>query len=325
MQPTIICIAPTPGMIYLNGRFAGEAGPDRPLIAPVAPSGALYLEYRPLSGPSGGLARRCAFAGGAPVAESLEDADGLCAVLWPGGALELELAPVERRTEVFSLDGVPCALARGDEAVLTVNGQSIELPADAEPPRWIRPAGLPALTGALADGGQYLATLAEDMSAFTGLIAADRLDFVTGDMLSAIVSLEDTVGHGLLEQWLIDRDGPHRVSSESVWRYGAPRWPQTPEDTMIAAVEAARLGLFAEVEGYLTPALAQTRPLAAVGEICQACAPMRYGLPDPRPQIALLRAVNDHLAVARPLYYRAVRASGPQGPYRIEAIEADDP
>ena len=35
MQPTIIIHVPGAGMIYLNGRFAGEATPQRPLFAPV--------------------------------------------------------------------------------------------------------------------------------------------------------------------------------------------------------------------------------------------------------------------------------------------------
>ena len=49
MQPTIICTAPTEGMICLNGRFAGEVSKERPLFAPVSPFGALYIEYRPLT------------------------------------------------------------------------------------------------------------------------------------------------------------------------------------------------------------------------------------------------------------------------------------
>ena len=97
MQPTIICTAPVPGMIFLNGRFAGEAAGERPLFAPVAPSGAVYLEYRPLSGGGGGMARRMVFAGGAPLAESLEEAEGLACISWPGGALEVEFSAVVKK------------------------------------------------------------------------------------------------------------------------------------------------------------------------------------------------------------------------------------
>ena len=35
MQPTLAIVAPAPGMIALNGRFAGEASPDEPLLAAV--------------------------------------------------------------------------------------------------------------------------------------------------------------------------------------------------------------------------------------------------------------------------------------------------
>ena len=46
MQPTIICSAAVPGMIYLNGRFAGEASDGRPLIAPVSPTLWMMVLYR---------------------------------------------------------------------------------------------------------------------------------------------------------------------------------------------------------------------------------------------------------------------------------------
>ena len=84
MQPTIVCTAPVAGMIYINGRFAGEASRERPLFAPVSPCGATYLEYRPLTG-SGALARRCVFSGGAPMPESLAGAEGLFVWAPPDG------------------------------------------------------------------------------------------------------------------------------------------------------------------------------------------------------------------------------------------------
>ena len=49
-------------MICLNGRFIGEASIERPLFAPVAPTGAVYVEYRPLAG-EGALAGRVELAG----------------------------------------------------------------------------------------------------------------------------------------------------------------------------------------------------------------------------------------------------------------------
>lgn len=323
MQPTIICTAPAPGMVYLNGRFAGEAGGGRALVAPVSPCGALYLEYRPLTGAGLPLARKCVFSGGMPLVESLAGAAGLFAVAWPGGAVEIELAPAEASVERFALEGLPCALARGEHTALTLNGVEIALPAGAGLPRLLTLPGAAALMGEVAGGGQYLAALAPDLSAQTGLVVAGTIEPSGDGLFTAVAPLNDTVGHGRLEQWLVDGDGARLVSSESVWYDGAPRWPQTAEGAMLAAVEAALAGLDGEVEGYLSPALAAEKPLAAVGGICDACAPMRYGAPDARPCVALLRGENAHLATARPLYYRAEPAGGRQGPWQITSISLE--
>ena len=227
MQPTIICVTPAAGMIYLNGRFAGETSPQRPLFAPVSPSGALYLEYVPLEGDWGAMARRLVLSGGMPLAEPLADAEGLCCVAWPGGALEVGLTPPRRVTEYFTLEGLPCAVSRGSSVALSLNGVPVALPAGAGLPRLLRLKDAAALVGESEGGEKYLAALAAE------------------------------------------------------------------------------------------------RPLAAVGEICDLCVPMQYAVPDARPCVGLLRALNDHLAAVRPLYYRAEPAPTPQSPWQIEAISLE--
>ena len=317
MQPTVICTAPVPGVVTLNGRFAGEMSPQRPLVAPVSPYGALYLEYRPLSGPAAPMTRRLVFSGGALLPESVADADGLACVAWPDGAVEIEFAPLAWLIERFDFDGRPCALRRGMCAVVEIGDLAIPLPASASLPRPARFGGLPALAGE-TDGGQYLAVLSADYSAPAGTLVADRIDPVAPDMLNAVVSLGDSVSHGRLEQWIADGGALRCVSSEPVWSAGAPRWPNTAEGAMIAAVEAALAGLPAEAQGYLTPAFAAARPLDAVADACDLCVPLRYGLPDTRSRVGLLRVENDHLAVVRPLAFRAVETGGAQGPWRVE-------
>ena len=203
---------------------------------------------------------------------------------------------------------------------MTLNGVEISLPQGALPPCLIRPGGVPALTGGLEGGGSYLATLAPDLSAPTGLLTADHIDFVSGDMLNAIVSLDDGVGHGRLEQWLVDAGGLHLASSEPVWSAGAPHWPETAEATMRAAVEAVLAGLNGEAEGYLSPGLAASRPLDAIAGICDVCAPMKYAPPDPRPCVALIKGEGPCLARARPLYYSAEPSGGRQGPWQITSL-----
>jgi len=323
MQPTIICTAPVPGMVCLNGRFAGEASAERPLFAPVSPSGPLYIEYRPLEGEGVGLARRLVLSGGAPLAGALEDAAGLWCVAWPGGALEVELGLSARAAEHFTLEGRPCALLRGDKTSLALGGLELHLPRGAGLPRLERGDGVALLRGEVAGGGQYLAALSPDLSAPLGLLTARVIEPMDGGLFSAFVDLGDSVGHGRLEQWLADGRGLSRVSSQSAWSRGGPRWPQTGEATAIAAVEAMLAGLPDEAEGYLSPALATRRPLAAVGQACDLCVPMKYALPDARPCVGLLEAVNDHLAAVRPLYYRVEPSGGGQGPWQVSALSLE--
>lgn len=321
MQPTIILTAKVPGMVYINGRFAGEASEGLPLFAPVSPSGAVYLEYRPLIGADGTLARRVVFSGGAPMPESLAEAEGLSCVAWPGGATEVEFSHRPRSVEYFELEGRSCAIERGGMTRLLTSGAELILPDGALPPKASPRDGMLVLIGDVAGGGQYLAALSGDFSQAYGPVAADAVAPMDGGLFSAVVSLGDSVGHGRLEQWLADGGGLSLASSESVWADGAPRWPQTAEGAMIAAVEAMLAGLPGEAEGYLSPALAATRPLETVAGACDLCVPMQYGHPDPRPCVGLLKAVNDHLATVRPMYYSAAPAGGRQGPWQIEGME----
>ncbi len=323
MQPTIIVHVPAAGMIYLNGRFAGESTPGRPLFAPVCPSGALYIEYRPLEGDCDAMARRLVLSGGEPLAEPLAQAEGLYCVAWPGGALELEMRPPRRTVERFTLEGLPCALERGAATTLTLNGVPVALPEGAAMPRLVRLDGAAVLLGGTEDGQRYLAALAPDLSAQTGLLVADTIEPADGGLFSAFAALGDTVGHGRLEQWLADADGLRCVSAESAWADAGPRWPGTAEGAMIAAVEAALAGLPGEADGYLSPTLAEKRPLAAIPEACDLCVPMKYPAPDATPCVALVKRVHDHLATVRPLRYRAEAVGGMQGRWMIGEITSD--
>ena len=50
---------------------------------------------------------------------------------------------------------------------------------------------------------------------------------------------------------------------------------------------------------------------------------MKYGVPDARPCVGLLKAENAHLATVRPLYYRAEPVGGRQGPWQITDISLE--
>lgn len=306
MQPTIVFTASTPGLIFINGRLAGEASTERPLFMPIAPYGAVYIEYHPLTSGQIFSAWKCVFSGGKLMPDSIENVEGLFAISWPGNILEIEFAPVQRSCEIFYLENIPCTLRRGNQTTLLLGNLSLSLPDRALPPKLEHIHDIPILSGRLLDGGQYLLTLTQDYSLQTGFLVADRIDFDGQNSFNALISMGDFAGHAKLEHWLIDGNGLRRTSSDFTWKDGAPRRPESPEETVIAAIEAAIIGLTDESYAYFTPSLKNAAPLNAVCDLCELCVSMKYGAPDSRTCIGLMQARNPHLAVVSPLYYHAI-------------------
>ena len=321
MQPTLILRAPQPGLIYINGRFAGEAGADDPLIRPVQPRGAVYLEYRPLTSAYPSMARKLVFSGGEPMLRSVEEAEGVDIVLWPGGEVELELTPQPRQSASRHFQTAGHSFSLEADGRLSCDGRPLAaLPPGAGIPEYRLLSVGAALLGA-CEGGSYLLTTDSDFQTQTGLLRAQRIDPEPDGRIRAVNSRADLVGHATLETWRLTSEGLTLISSEAAWADGAPRWPKTAAETARAAVEAALAGLDGEAEGYLSESLRAASPLRSIRESCDLCVEMRYAPPDPRPCVGLLALLGENLARVRPLYYRAAASSGPQGPYRIEEIE----
>lgn len=321
MQPVLILSAAYEGILYINGRFAGELGPQLPLFRATAPQGALYLDFRPLSNACGDLARRLVFSAGAPMENSVEAAENLNVVLWPGGMVEVEFSPEARRGEALSivLAGRRFTLERSGR--LRCEGRELgTLPPGAQLPELISVPFGAALTGT-CDEGRYLLTADEDFQRRTGLLHARQLEFETAGRIRAVVASGDLAGHATLENWRLGADGLTLVSSEPAWMQGAPRWPATPEETARCAVEAALQGLFPEAEGYLSPALRNRNPLRDIRQHCDLCVEMKYAPPGARPCVGLLSLLCDNFARVQPLYFQASPGSGPQGPYQLDALE----
>lgn len=322
MQPTLVLSATYPGILYLNGHFAGEISAETPLMRPVGSRGAIYLDYRPLSNACRSLARKLVFSGGTPMRDSVEAAENLNVILWPGGAAEIEIAPVptDPIRQQFQLAGHHFAMD-SESLLLSCDGRRIGmLPEGAEIPELHTvPVGV-ALIGRCS-GGKYLLTLDSACRNQTGFLRAGQLDVESDGRIRAVVSPMDLVGHATLETWKLTQEGLTLISSEPAWANGAPRWPKTPEETMRAAVEAALAGLDAEAERYLSPALRSRMPLAGIQEKCDLCVEMKYAPPSARPCVGLLRLEGENLGRVSPLYFRAVPSGGLQGPYLIEEFE----
>ena len=322
MQPTLVLSAPHPGILYINGRFAGEISRDFPLIRPVSSRGAVYLDYRPLSENCACMARKLVFSNGEPLQQSVEEAGNLSVVCWCGGTTEIELTPAEKSAPAqrFSHAGYEFTLENGH---LHRSGRRLcALPEGAGIPDFREINGCRLLTGS-CKSGRYLLMLGNEAEHPLGFLQAQQLEIEPDGRIRALVSREDLAGHATLETWRITPEGLELAGSEHVWAQGSPRWPRTPAETARAAVEAMLAGLHGEAEGYLSPALRSHIRPGEILENCDLCVEMKYAPPDPRPCVGLLKLQGDRLARVQPLYYRASPSGGLQGPWQIDALESE--
>ncbi len=322
MQPILILSASHPGILYLNGSFAGEINSDLPLMRPVGGRGALYLDYRPLSNACKSMARRLVFSGGAPMAESAAACDGLNIIIWSGGAIEIELTPESNADEIQSLRlGEHRFTLDGARRRLICDGAPLgKLPEGAQPPEYRALADGVVLLGACT-GGRYLFACDAACTHQTGFLQAQQIEIEGDGRIRAVVSRSDLVGHATLEIWRLTANGLMLASSEPAWADGAPHWPQTPAETARAAIEAALADLDAEAEGYLSPRLREQLSAADLKSMGDLCVEMKYAPPSARPCVGMLQLEGDHLARVRPLYFRAIPSGGVQGPWQIDAFE----
>ncbi len=331
MQPMLIIRSAVPGMVFVNGRFAGEAGEDSAVSMPVSARGMLYIELRPLQGGYLPLARRFAMANGRPVGTSIEGQPGLSALSWPGGVLEIELAPERARaTPPKVLSGaqgdLTLRLIDGDttQLELTRNGQAAvhSLPDGAQPPEArALPDGTLALTGD-ADAGRYLLLLGPDLSDALLSVTGREVELTDSQSVRALVDMGDTVGHARLMHW--SRAGGRFVpgETESLWAQGAPVWPDDPEATALAALEASLLGLRDESHAYFTPGFrAQDNRALAEARAADGCTRLRYPLPDGRQAVGLVSLSGDNCAHVTPVAYHALPMGGTQGAWRLDSME----
>ena len=323
MQPILSLIAPVPGMVLLSGRFAGELRPGEPLILPLRPFGAQYLTFLPLEGDSLPLSRRLIFSAGRLLPGNLS-AD-LCAVAWPGGVTEVEFTPPRLpgapRRQVRVEGGVRYALVEAAEPWLELEtgGLRVPLPEGAHLPELQRREGCLLFSGASV-AGEYLAAASADGERLLHLLAGTHIT-LSGDLVRVVAAQNDIVGHARLETWRLSPEGLTLESAEPAWADSAPHWPVTAEETALALVQAALLGLDGEAETWLAPQLAGSGVLRTLLTDVSACVPLKYALQDGRPAVALLRAETANFARAEPLYYRAIPAATVQGSWQIAALE----
>ena len=327
MQTVIVIAARVAGAVYLNGRFVGETDADRPLSLPVAPFGPLFLELRPFTPGFLPLSVRLPLSAGRPLLPRPDDR--LCAAVWPGGVVELELSP--ERTDVSSLSlgefgGVRLAFLPDPSPRIRCETASGVL-FHALPDAALRPACTPLpggllLSGDLPDARQYALVLSPDASSVRLLLTGRGLSLPDGgNTLRMLCSADDTVGHAFLDTWACSSAEWRRVSSEPMWETGGPVWPDTPEKTALAALEAAQLGLPEEAASFFAPGVPCTEILARAA-LFDGCTPLRHALPDGRPAVGLTR-LNQSVLLVSPARY-TVSPGGAHGLWQLTGLFIDE-
>ncbi|MDL2206604.1 hypothetical protein LJC33_06830 [Eubacteriales bacterium OttesenSCG-928-N13] len=328
----LIIHSAVPGMVYINGRFAGEADEEGAVSLPVSARGTLYIELRPLVPGFLPLARRIALSGGAVVPASVEGMRGMSLVQWPGGVLEAELSPEQtssNRDRITSReqDALTMRLVQGDQTQLElIRGEeraSHPLPNDALPPELVYlPDGGLQLMGRTQQDDAYLLALGDSLADARLMVQGRQVERAEDGSVRALMDMQDSVGHARLMQWT--RAGDHYLPSdpEMMWANGSPNWPTTPEETALAALEATLLGLADEVNGYFVPGAISSAD-AALADAAQSdgCVPLKYALPGGQNAVGLVRLLTDNCAQVSAIAYQAQPMGGSQGMWRLSQMQ----
>lgn len=271
---------------------------------------------------------------GRPVDAALAGQAGLSCVCWPGGVIEAELAPERSRQvppRVMSLEAgeLTIRVIQGEECRLELSRHGEvalhPLPNGAEPPevRRLHDGGL-QLLGQVQGGGRYLLALGDDISHAPLRLDAREIELSEDGSVRAMIDMLDSVGHARLMSWTRAGDLYLPGEPETLWSEGAPRWPDTPEKTALAALEAAKLGLMDEALAYLTPG-AENQAMPALREAAESdgSTALKYPLPSGRQAVGLVRMISDNCAQVRPVSYHAQPMGGSQGAWRLSKLEIE--
>lgn len=327
MQTVIIIVARVSGAVYLNGRLAGEADAEHPLTLPVASFGPLFLELRPFSPGFLPLTLRLTLSAGQPLLSQPDSR--LFAAVWPGHILELELSPEpvdSRALPLGEYGGAHFSFLPGSSPHIrceTASGYVLHpLPDGASLPVYTPLPGALLLSGDLPESRQYALVLSPDGVHTHLLLTGRALSFPDGgNALRMLCPAGDTVGHAFLDTWICSGSEWQRVSSEPMWESGAPRWPDTPEKTALAAVEAAQLGLAQEAASFFASGVACAEILARAARF-DGCTPLRHALPDGRPAVGLTKLDQSVLHIS-PARYTA-SPGGVHGLWQLTGLFIDE-
>lgn len=329
MLPVLIIQCAQSGLLYINGAFCGEL--TTPQMFPVRPDGRVYVEFRPLAGPAFPLAVALDVAGGQLQPTLPKSA---YAVQWPDSLIELELRPMllpsapSARTVLGTLQAGNAQLTHqrsGDDEFLCLNDMPLlDMPSGT---RGLRAQSLPGGTLVLGthDDGEcaWLLTGIDNALTLADQVQAQQITLEADGTLRALKSNRDVVGHA---QMVTYRPGNLRLEvlhTQSTWTSGTPNWPQTPQDTLSAYLQAISLGALDEASAYLTPSAQQTlaaEPLPSFDAVVPLPRPLVSAPPDRPLAMGLLEKQTGNQARVRAVCARAVSTQHTQGSFLLEHV-----
>lgn len=284
--PALIIRAECPALISINGRLAGECGPDAYISAPLSANGDYYIEMQPLLPKSGGVmlrgvTRKFTLENGIIMQQGYEDAH-IC--FWPGGVDELIFCPGALAAapggEAITLDAITPTLGGKRFDITLYRDNETKL----------------SVVSAAQGAACYALGQAQD-----GMLGVNRLggnEFISVRLNTAqgerLILLDDALRQALDisgTRCIIEGDTPTRLDSlgtvrahERRIRYafinGAfepageeigffthdPIKPQNRLERAAAFAQANMLHLEAEALSFLAPELSSTLSAGALGE-----------------------------------------------------------
>lgn len=315
----MLTVTGAPGIVYLNGIFCGETGAA---ALPVGMRGVQYLELRPFDPDTPAAALRLTFEDGRLTGGVTGNA---FAVQWPDGRVELEMRAPAREADA------PRLLASAGEYLLVSEngaasfgrnaGEAVFLPVTAPQSATLRALAAPGLYAAEGEcaQGRFAAVLGAQGAPEVAACACGATANVDANgTLRALEPAGDFAGHAYACTYAPDAEGAWRqVAREPAWEPGAPRAPQTPEETARAFLEAWRLGLTGEAARYAANPHEAARLAAAAGtyDAVVALPPDGSG----ETAVGVLSAEGEHIAGVRRIAYEARRDV--TGAWKLAAME----
>lgn len=310
------------GIVYINGRLAGEVGEKMPAVMPVGQFGPVYVQLFPFGGQTPPASARLTLSGGLPVPNSLE---GDCAdvIGWPDGLIEIELTAGGTAFEQYTLelDEVSVLVDRGGARFTSPIGSYLHsLPTTGGCSLKRHDRGY-LLSGSSPLGNDVALLVSPDCSRTLFIAEGDSIEYLSADDAFSVISeLNDLTGHIAVQRWEWTGDEYQAAESTVGFANGVPRQPSSPEETALAAAQAAILGMADEAAGYISEADRQ-KVTAVLDEAASYGGAVRLPRPpiDGRPAIGLLREESEGISRVFPLYYGA-EADGSTGYWRLNFL-----